>query len=131
MTPTETLTPWLGPVQRYLQVCRDRFGDERPAGATTAEIAALREKMIARSLHTDEQFFEFLSFVNGTAFDGMAFPGTLISRPNEDSRPDFLSYNDVAFRLHPRRYNSLWERRRSDVPLRCKSQLIPRDRRIT
>jgi hypothetical protein len=91
------LAPWLEPVARYLELWRKVGKEEPPAGATGDEIARLLEQARLHGLHVNDQVVEFLTFVNGTSFDGCNFAGAAIPDNDVYSRSNLISYNDPDF----------------------------------
>lgn len=89
---TTPFPAWLKPVEKYLAVER-KMTEEPSQGASETQIGRFLEEAGVHSLYVDQQYVEFLRFVNGTDFDGLSFAGCPSSNPDDEFPHGLTFYN--------------------------------------
>lgn len=92
-TKAEPLSSWLEPVAKFLAVERKVTEEQPEMGASDEQIARFRNEATIHSLHVDEQYIEFLRFVNRISFDGLSFASTRNQDPFEGNSRGIFFYN--------------------------------------
>jgi len=94
-TKSETLSSWLEPVSKFLAVERKVTEEQPEMGASEEQIARFRSEATVHSLYVDEQYVEFLRFVNGVSFDGLSFASTRDQDSREGNSRGIAFYNPL------------------------------------